>query len=89
MSRSSRRDYLQRIYARYQKASRPEKQAVLDEFCTNCSYQGKHAIRLLNRSLPEAKLAPRRRVRAEATVRKPSRFFRPSRKQPIIPGRGA
>jgi len=63
MSQSSRRDYLQRIHARYQKASRPEKQRILDEFCANCSYHRKHAIRLLNRSLPGVKPGPRRRVR--------------------------
>lgn len=63
MSRASRRDYLQRIYPRYQKASRPEKQGILDEFCANCSYHRKHAIRLLSRPLPAAKAAPRRRIR--------------------------
>jgi len=63
MSRASRRDYLQRIYPRYQKASRREKQGILDEFCANCSYHRKHAIRLLNRSLPAAPPGPRRRPR--------------------------
>ena len=63
MSRSSRRDYLQRIYRRYQQGSRPEKQRILDEFCANCSYHRKHAIRLLNRPLPAAKPEPRRRAR--------------------------
>ena len=63
MSRASRRDYLRRIYPRYQKASRPEKERILDEFCVNCTYHRKHAIRLLNRPLPAAKGAPRRRVR--------------------------
>src|SRR5207245_5756850 len=63
MSRASRWDYLQRIYPRYRKASRGEKQGILDEFCANCSYHRKHAIRLLNRPLPAAKPAPRRRVR--------------------------
>src|SRR5256712_8490951 len=62
MSRASRWDYLQRIYPRYQKASRPEKQVILDEFCANCSYPRKHAIRLLNRPLPAAKPEPRRRA---------------------------
>jgi hypothetical protein len=38
MSRASRKDYLQRIYPRYQKASRPKRQRILDEFCANCSY---------------------------------------------------
>src|SRR2546422_7170164 len=63
MSRSSRRDYLQRMYRRYQQGSRPEKQRILDEFCANCSYHRKHAIRLLNRPLPAAKPEPRRRAR--------------------------
>jgi hypothetical protein len=63
MSRASRRDYLRRIYPRYQKASRPERERILDEFCANCTYHRKHAIRLLNRPLPAANVAPRRRVR--------------------------
>src|SRR5436853_2640218 len=63
MSRASRWDYLQRVYPRYRKASRAEKQRMLDEFCANCGYHRKHAIRLLNRPLPAAKPAPRRRVR--------------------------
>src|SRR6266566_3759973 len=63
MSRASRWDYLQRVYPRYRKASRAEKQRMLDEFCANCSYHRKHAIRLLNRPLPAAKPAPRRRAR--------------------------
>lgn len=61
MSRSSRRDYWQRIYPRYQKASRAEKQRILDEFCANCSYHRKHAIRLLNGSPPSAKPVQKRR----------------------------
>ena len=54
---------MRRIYPRYQKASRPEKERILDEFCVNCTYHRKHAIRLLNRPLPAAPGAPRRRVR--------------------------
>jgi hypothetical protein len=63
MSRASKKDDLQRIYPRYQKAGRPDKQAILDEFCANCGYHRKHAIRLLNRPLPAAKTATRRRAR--------------------------
>src|SRR6516164_8068082 len=63
MSRASRRDYLRRIYPRYQKASRPEKERILDEFCANCTYHRKHAIRLLSHPLPTVNLTPRRRVR--------------------------
>jgi hypothetical protein len=58
---------LQRIYSRHQKASRLEKERILDEFCVNCTYHRKHAIRLLNRPLPAAKLAPRRRVRGRGS----------------------
>jgi hypothetical protein len=65
MSRRSRRDYLQSIYARYQKASRREKQRILDEFCANCRYHRKHAIRLLNHALPEKPAKPQRRVRGQ------------------------
>ena len=63
MSRVSRRDYLQRIYPRYQEASRPEKERILDEFCANCSYHRTHAIRLLNQPLATAKRLPRGRAR--------------------------
>jgi hypothetical protein len=65
MSRRSRRDYLQSIYARYQKADRREKQRILDEFCANCRYHRKHAIRLLNHALPEKPAKPQRRVRGQ------------------------
>ena len=63
MSRASRKDYLQRIYPRYQKARGSEKERILDEFCANCRYHRKHAIRLLNHPLGAAKRAPRRRPR--------------------------
>jgi len=65
MSRRSRRDYLQSIYARYQKARRGEKQVILDEFCANCRYHRKHAIRLLNHALPSRPAKPPRRVRGQ------------------------
>jgi transposase len=48
MSHMSRRDYLMRIYSRYGAASRVEKGRILGEFCTNCGYHRKYAIRLLN-----------------------------------------
>ncbi len=48
MKRSSRKDYLQRIYARYRQASPLQKRRILDEFCANCGYHRKYAIRLLN-----------------------------------------
>jgi len=63
MSHSSRRDYLRRIYARYDRAGGAEKQRILDEFCANCGYHRKYAIRLLNGPLPSPKPERRRRRR--------------------------
>src|SRR5487761_200551 len=63
MSRSSRGDYWRRIYPRYQGASGAEKRRILAEFCANCTYHRKHAIRLLNGPPPAAKPLPRRRRR--------------------------
>jgi hypothetical protein len=63
MSQSSKREYLKRIYPRYQKADATAKQRILDEFCANCSYHRKHAIRLLNGPLPAEKPRRKRRLR--------------------------
>src|SRR3974390_243595 len=63
MSRASRRDYWQRIYPRHQAASWRERQRILDEFCANCSYHRKHAIRLLNGPPPSGRRTGRRRRR--------------------------
>jgi hypothetical protein len=51
MSLSSKREYLVKIYGRYQRAGRPHKSRILDEFCLNCGYHRKAALRLLNRPL--------------------------------------
>jgi hypothetical protein len=48
MKTTSRRDYLQKIYQRYRRAGKEEKRHILDEFCSNCGYHRKYAIRLLN-----------------------------------------
>ena len=66
MSQSSRTEYLKRIYPRYQKAGAPEKQRILDEFCVNCGYHRKHAIRLLNGPPPPAKPLRKRGQRGRA-----------------------
>ncbi len=49
MSPRSKKDYLEAIYLRYKNASRKEKTTILNEFCQNCGYHRKHAIRLLRR----------------------------------------
>jgi hypothetical protein len=54
MSKKSRREYLNEISIRYNKAGKEEKIKILDEFCAVCSYHRKYAIKLLNQSpLPE------------------------------------
>lgn len=56
MSVRSKREYLIRIYGRYQRAGREYKSRILDEFCAVCGYHRKAALRLLHRPL-----RPRRR----------------------------
>lgn len=48
MSRRSKREYFERIYERYQRASKREKSQILNEFCRVCGYNRKYAIRKLN-----------------------------------------
>jgi hypothetical protein len=63
MSCASRRDYLRKIYARYQEACAAEKERILDEFCANCDDHRKYAIRLLNGPTPSDGPMGRRRRR--------------------------
>jgi transposase InsO family protein len=51
MSLSAKREYLAKIHGRYQRAGRPHKSRILDEFCANCGYHRKAALRLLHRPL--------------------------------------
>lgn len=43
-----KRAYLDEIRWRYQKGTRSQKTKILDEFCAVCSYDRKHAIKILN-----------------------------------------
>ena len=54
MSLSAKREALARIHGRYQRAGRPHKKLILDEFCATCGYHRKAALRLLNRPRPAA-----------------------------------
>jgi hypothetical protein len=67
MKRTSRRDYLQRIYQRYRDARSSAKGRILDEFCANCGYHRKYAIRLLNGAPPESKPVSRPRRRRKVS----------------------
>ena len=58
MSLTAKRESLARIHGRYQRAGRPHKTRILDEFCATCGYHRKAALRLLNRPLPT--LPPKR-----------------------------
>jgi hypothetical protein len=51
MSLSAKREALARIHGRYNRAGRPHKTRILDEFCATCGYHRKAALRLLNRPL--------------------------------------
>jgi len=54
MSLSAKREALARLHGRYQRAGRPHKTRILDEFCATCGYHRKAALRLLNRPLRTA-----------------------------------
>ena len=51
MTLSAKRESLARIHGRYERAGRPHKTRILEEFCATCGYHRKAALRLLNRPL--------------------------------------
>ena len=55
----SRREYLNAIRERYKNSSKKEKKLILNEFCCNCRYTRKHAIRILG-----GRLEPRKAKKA-------------------------
>ena len=55
MSLSAKREYLTQIHGRYQRGGRKHKSRILDEFCLNCGYHRKSALRLLLRPLGSGK----------------------------------
>src|SRR5512139_2307328 len=75
MSPRARMEYLETIYLRYKKASVKEKTLILNEFCLNCGYHRKHAIRLLNHfkrfTNPKPKQRGRPSIYNKASVLKP------------------
>jgi hypothetical protein len=76
MSPGARMEYLETIYLRYKRAHRKEKTVILNEFCNNCGYHRKHAIRLLNNFKRFTKPKPKKRGR-------PSAYNKPSIKKPL------
>ena len=76
MTFKAKMEYLESIYGRYKKASKKEKSVILTEFCLNCNYHRKHAIRLLNNFKRFTKSAPKKRG-------KPSKYNKPSVIDPL------
>lgn len=56
MSQGSKRELLETIRPRYRKASKKEKQKILDEFVAVTGYHRKYAIRVLNSGAPKEHL---------------------------------
>ena len=48
MSKKAKKEYLAEIRKRYINSTKEEKKMILDEFCSNCGYNRKYAIRLIN-----------------------------------------
>ena len=76
MTFKAKMEYLESIYLRYKKASKKEKSIILTEFCLNCNYHRKHAIRLLNNFKRFTKPKPKKRGR-------PSKYNKPSVIEPL------
>ena len=76
MSPRARMEYLETIYLRYKRASLKEKTLILNEFCLNCGYHRKHAIRILNNFKRFTKPKPKKRG-------KPSVYNRQSVIEPL------
>jgi hypothetical protein len=53
-------EYIRRVHDRYHKASRDEKGKILDDLCRVCRVHRKHALRLLSRPKPAARIPIRR-----------------------------
>lgn len=60
MGKPERRAYLEAIRARYRRASKAGKSAILNEFCEVCGYHRKYALRLLGAQNKHGKKAARK-----------------------------
>jgi len=61
MTLGAKMEYLEKVFLRYKKATREQKTLILNEFCTNCSYHRKYAIRKLHAFKRFTKPKPRKR----------------------------
>jgi hypothetical protein len=69
-------EYFETIHLRYKKASRKQKTLILNEFCLNCGYHRKHAIRLLRHFKRFTKPKPKKRGKS-------SKYNQPSVLEPL------
>jgi len=71
MTFKAKMEYLESIYGRYKKAPKKEKSVIFTEFCLNCNYHRKHAIRLLNnfKRFAKPKLKKRGRTFCDRTIK--------------------
>jgi hypothetical protein len=76
MTLGTKMEYLEKIYLRYKRATRKEKSMILNEFCENCDYHRKHAIRILNNFKRFTKPKPKKRG-------KPSMYNKASVVEPL------
>ncbi len=58
MTIKSKKEYFQAIKLRYHNSDKQAKASILDEFCANCGYNRKYAIRLLNNKKQRKKKTP-------------------------------
>jgi hypothetical protein len=73
MEIGAKRAYLKAVKERYNKSSKKQKTQILNEFCCNCNYNRKHAIKLLSKkSQPRAytKRVGAPRIYSEAVSKK-------------------
>jgi hypothetical protein len=78
MNIEARRAYLNAVKERYNKSTKKQKTQILNEFCANCNYSRKHAIKLL-KDKPHAKILPFKRKRPG----KPSKYTQEAKKRLI------
>jgi len=76
MTMGAKMEYLNSIFLRYKKATRKQKSAILDEFCANCGYHRKHAIRAIRTFKRFSKPTPKKRG-------KPSKYNKPALIKPL------
>ena len=76
MNPRTKMEYLETIFLRFKKASKKGKGIILDEFCLNCGYHRKHAIRLLSKFKRFTKPKPKKRG-------KPSKYNKPQILKPL------